>query len=195
MLVSAILLGYGFFKWDWVKGADDSDPLTPYEIWRGKDDEGQNFTYNLAAYDPIQYGVHGNIGGFDDVRGVDRWLVFIPGAALVLGQTALLYSAHHLTVNRSALLTAIVAVLVAFTLVLFPFVWQSRSTSNWRAYFERHERPELVPVALEAQTDLYDSWEFVLTAGIGLLGAMAAVGIEISSPSTSVSDEEEAGPP
>ncbi len=97
MLISAVLLCYGFFKWSWMKGGGST--LTPYQIWIGKDKYDQGFTFNMAAYDRARYRSHGSVGGFDDVRGVDRLLVFIPGGALVLGQVAVLYSVRRLAVN------------------------------------------------------------------------------------------------
>lgn len=153
-------------------------------IWIGKDKYDQGFTFNMAAYDRARYRSHGSVGGFDDVRGVDRLLVFIPGGALVLGQVAVLYSVrrlavNHPAVNRPALLFAVTALAITFVLTLFPFVWQSLSTSNWQNYYEKQQPPELAHAWVRGRTELYDSWEFVLCAGVGLLGALLAVGLEV----------------
>lgn len=165
-----------------VSEAEDEVKVTAWQIWRGKkgveteelqsDWEG-NFTLNLNSmindlrdevkrqneddyydedYDSSSEIQPDDLGGFGNVRFIDRLLVLYVLGGLVILIVAALYAFDMMRAFISlAVITGVAVILTAYA-----FMWPTLSTSNWRSTIDDQMLDMLNDEQLTQDTDAED---------------------------------------
>ncbi|HEX3052786.1 MAG TPA: TIR domain-containing protein [Aggregatilineaceae bacterium] len=171
VLLTAILMFFGFFSASWMNAEEDVDDLTAWDIWKGKSN-GEAFTLDLSDENAS--------GGFGDVRGMDRLLLLIPLGAVVLGVLAIQYTFGRVPLleKLSRRNTAIILTAVALLLFLYPSLWESSSSSNWRDTWSTYSDADYADYYLSVLEDSYSTGQQAAYGLIALLAGIAAVALE-----------------
>lgn len=153
----AFLMLVSFFFADWCHSEDIDRSISAAGIWfGGNDDFGSLDLENLSNDE----------AGIGKVRGIDRLLILIPLGAITIIVLAVMIVLEKLPVER----TLVNMVLVAVLLFIFPYLWQSLSTSQWRNYLETVV--ENVDDSLDNFAEIYSTGEQKL---LGLLTTMVSL--------------------
>ncbi len=167
----AILMFYGFFSASWMDLKGGYEKLTAWDIWKGTS-HGEKFTLDFSDENAT--------GGFGDVRGMDRWLIVIPLGAVVLGVLSL-----HYTFGRIPFLgtlshrkTAIILAVLALLLFLYPFMWESASSGNWRDAWSGYGDSSVADQLVSELEKAYNTGQQVFYGLIALLAGLSAVALE-----------------
>jgi hypothetical protein len=135
LIALGVLMLIGSFAFSWV-AADIEDldgSASAISIWTGGNDDIQTLDLDLfvEASNPFNDDAD-DIGGFGDVRLLDRFLTLLPLGALAL---ITLSAAYMFLMNNLPWLTPMRALVgmagIACFLLLLPFIWESLSVNNW----------------------------------------------------------------
>ncbi len=164
----AFLMLVGFFLFSWFATNEDAATtigdrsISAAGIWFGGNDDFASLDLENLLFE--------NKTGLGKVRAIDRILLIIPLGAITLMVLAVMIILGKLPLDQGL----INLVLVALLLFIFPYLWQSLSTSQWRDYLES-ENVESLEDSLDQFSQLYSTGEqkflgflMVLVATIGL---------------------------
>ena len=184
LIVLGILMVIGSFAFSWVN--EEASTTSAMTIWMGGNDNVRTLDLEADIEDK----------GFGSVRFLDRFLIFLPIGALALITLA---SAYMFFLKNLPWLTPLRALLgltiISCFLLLFPLIWESLSTNNWK----NSELGAFVSSALFV--DAYSTIEqqilgflafLIATTGLVLymLNEQGALGISTSSPKSGMPKRE-----
>lgn len=128
LIALAVLMLIGSFAFTWVADDTSDESASAMTIWLGGNDDVKTLDMELTFEEDEE-----DIGGFGDVRLLDRLLILLPLAALALVAVAaaymfLLKNLPWLTPSRALVAMTILGCF----LLLFPLIWESLSVNNWK---------------------------------------------------------------
>lgn len=137
LIALGVLMLIGSFLFGWIstdlEGLDGS--ASAMSIWMGGNDDIKTLDIDLLIETTNPFNDDADdIGGFGDVRLLDRFLILLPLGALAL---IALSAAYMFLLNNLPWLTPLRALVgmagISCFLLLFPLIWESLSINNWRS--------------------------------------------------------------
>lgn len=171
----AFLMLVCFLSLSWF--GKEGNTISAVRIWLGGNDSFPSLGLTRLTDEQldIEFVALSAEKGIAHVRFIDRMLFIVP-----LGVIALLVLVAMVILEKMPMEQALGSmVAVALLLFIFPFVWQSLSTSNWRDFLEDEKIGE-VDDKLDQISELYSTGEQKLFGLLALLVSSAGYGLYVA---------------